>query len=195
VENVWKTVMATNRPLDVAILNAGRSIGGSFLDTDLNDELDLIGLNVTSVVHLAKHVSRHMANQRQGKILITSSLSATLPTPYETVYGPSRAFVYMFAQSLRQELREHNVTVTALLPGATDTEFHHRAGMDNTAFGKGAAKNSRVEVARQGFAAMISGRDHVVGGNLKTKLVAIKHRFLPEPYKAVRHAEKARPRS
>ncbi|MFC7329452.1 SDR family NAD(P)-dependent oxidoreductase [Marinactinospora rubrisoli] len=195
VDAVWEAVQATGRPLEVAVLNAGRSIGGAFLDTDLDDELALVDLNVTSVVHLAKHVARHMAAHRRGRILITSSLSATLPTPYETVYGPSRAFTRMFALGLREELKEHGVSVTTLLPGATDTDFHSRAGMDNTAFGPGAKKNSRVQVARQGLEALLAGRAQVVGGDLATRWAYVKHRFLAETYKAARHALKARPRT
>ncbi|MDN3029084.1 SDR family NAD(P)-dependent oxidoreductase [Streptomyces sp. S.PB5] len=140
--------MSTGLPLAAAALNAGRSIGGAFLDTDLDDELSLVSLNVTSVVHLATYAARQMATHHTGKILITSSLSATLPTPYETVYGPSRAFTRMFALGLREELKEHGVTVTTLMPGATDSDFHTSAGMDDTAFGTGAKKNSRKEVAR-----------------------------------------------
>ncbi|MFB7928910.1 SDR family NAD(P)-dependent oxidoreductase [Streptomyces sp. NPDC056039] len=194
VEAVWKAVEETGRPLAAAVLNAGRSIGGAFIDTDLDDELSLIALNVTSVVHLAKHVARHMAAHGTGRILITSSLSATLPTPYETVYGPSRAFTRMFALGLREELKEHGVTVTTLMPGATDSDFHARAGMNDTAFGVGAKKNSRKEVARQGFIAMMEGRPEIVGGDTATKRTALEHRFLPEPYKATRHATKAKPR-
>ncbi|MES5824545.1 SDR family NAD(P)-dependent oxidoreductase [Streptomyces sp. RG80] len=194
VETVWRAVQETGRPLDAAVLNAGRSIGGAFLDTDLDDELSLIQLNVASVVHLAKHVARHMAAGRRGRILITSSLSATLPTPYETVYGPSRAFTRMFALGLREELKEHGVGVTCLMPGATDSDFHTRAGMNNTAFGPGMKKNNRKEVARQGFLALMNGRAEVVGGDAATKRTAIEHRFLPETYKAARHATKAKPR-
>ncbi|MEV5516341.1 SDR family NAD(P)-dependent oxidoreductase [Streptomyces flaveolus] len=194
VETVWKAVEETGRPLAAAVLNAGRSIGGAFLDTDLDDELSLISLNVTSVVHLAKHVARHMAAHHAGKILVTSSLSATLPTPYETVYGPSRAFTRMFALGLREELQEHGITVTTLMPGAADSDFHARAGMNNTAFGIGAKKNSRKEVARQGFIAMMEGRAEIVGGDAATKRTALQHRFLPETYKAARHATKAKPR-
>lgn len=194
VETVWRAVRETGRPLDAAVLNAGRSIGGAFLDTDLDDELSLIQLNVASVVHLAKHVARHMADNHRGRILITSSLSATLPTPYETVYGPSRAFTRMFALGLREELKEHGVTVTCLMPGAADSNFHASAGMNNTAFGPGMKKNSRKEVARQGFLALMNGRAEVVGGDTATKRTAIEHRFLPETYKAARHATKAKPR-
>ncbi|MEU9268442.1 SDR family NAD(P)-dependent oxidoreductase [Streptomyces sp. NPDC048251] len=195
VQTVWRAVEETGRPLDVAVLNAGRSIGGAFLDTDLDDELALIDLNVTSVVHLAKHVARHMAAHGRGRILITSSLSATLPTPYETVYGPSRAFTRMFALGLREELKEHGITVTTLLPGATDSDFHARAGMDNTAFGPGMKKNSRKDVARQGFLALMNGDAEVIGGDAATKRTAWKNRFLPEPLKAARHARMAKPRT
>ena len=105
-EAVWQAVQQLDPPRQVAALNAGRSLGGSFLDTDLDDELAMLGLNVTSQVVLAKHVARHMAQRRAGRILITSSLSATTPTPYESIYGPTRAFMSSFAQGLRQELRE-----------------------------------------------------------------------------------------
>ncbi|GAB2886306.1 SDR family NAD(P)-dependent oxidoreductase [Streptomyces mayteni] len=195
VEEVWRAVVETGRPLAAAVLNAGRSIGGGFLDTDLDDELSLIELNVSSVVHLAKHVARHMAANHEGRILITSSVSATLPTPYETVYGPSRAFTRMFGLGLREELKEHGVSVTTLLPGATDSDFHARAGMSGTAFGPGMRKNSRVQVARQGFEAMMAGRAEVIGGDLATRRVPFRHRFLPETLKAARHARMARPRS
>ncbi|MFF2729829.1 SDR family NAD(P)-dependent oxidoreductase [Streptomyces sp. NPDC058008] len=195
VEAVWRAVERTGRPLDAAVLNAGRSIGGSFLATDLDDELRLIDLNVTSVVHLAKYVARHMAAGRRGRILITSSLSATLPTPYETVYGPSRAFTRMFALGLREELKEYGVSVTALLPGATDSDFHARAGMNDTAFGPGMRKNSRKDVARQGFLALMKGQAEVVGGDAATRRSALRNRFLPETLKAARHARMARPRS
>ncbi|MFE4454407.1 SDR family NAD(P)-dependent oxidoreductase [Streptomyces sp. NPDC056796] len=194
VEAVWRAVERTGRPLDAAVLNAGRSIGGAFLDTDLDDELRLIDLNVTSVVHLAKYVARHMAAGRRGRILITSSLSATLPTPYETVYGPSRAFTRMFALGLREELKEYGVSVTALLPGATDSDFHARAGMNDTAFGPGMRKNSRKDVARQGFLALMKGQAEVVGGDAATRRSALRNRFLPETLKAARHARMARPR-
>ena len=191
---MWQAVEATGRPLEAAAINAGVSIGGAFLDNDLDEELNLISLNVTSVVHLTKRVAAAMTRQHRGRILITSSLSATLPTPYETVYGPSRAFTRMFALSLREELRGTGVTVTTLMPGATNRDFHARAGMNNTAFGPNANKNDKVEVARQGFEAMLAGRAQVVGGDRATKRTALLHRFLPETLKAARHARKAKPR-
>jgi short-subunit dehydrogenase len=167
--------------------------GGAFVDTDLADELDEIELNAVSQVRLAKPIVRDMVGRGAGRILFTSSLSATTPTPYETIYGPTRAFVYSFAQSLRQELLDTGVTVTALLPGATATEFHHRAGMDNTRFGDNSWKNNPALVARKGFTALMAGRDHVIGGDRATWRAAMVNKFLPETTKAARQAKQARP--
>ncbi|MFF9457315.1 SDR family NAD(P)-dependent oxidoreductase [Streptomyces flaveolus] len=186
VEDLWKQVQEISRPLDVAVLNAGVSIGGAFAtDTDLDDELKLIALNVNAVVHLAKRVVPGMLSRGKGRILITSSISATMPTPYETVYGPSKAFGYSFAQSLREELRGSGVTVTALLPGATDGDFHQRAGMGQ--------KNDKRLVAKQGVDALLAGKDHVVGGDKATKRQALLNRFLPEPVTARRQGANAKP--
>lgn len=183
----------TGRPLAAAALNAGIGIGGAFIDTALEDELRMIAINATSQVHLAKRIVTAMVAARSGRILFTSSLSATTPTPYETVYGPTRAFVYSFAESLREELLGTGVTVTALLPGATDSEFHQRAGMGDTKFGDNSWKNSRELVARKGFEAMMAGRDHVIGGDRATWRAAVRNKFLPERVKAHRQAKMARP--
>ena len=193
VEALWKTTTELGRPLEVAVLNAGIGVGGAFADVDLAEDLKLIDLNVKSVVHLAKRVVVDMIPRKRGRILMTSSISATQPTPYETTYGPSRAFVYMFAESLRAEVLEHGITVTALLPGATDSDFHVRAGMGDTKFGDNSWKNDKRDVARQGVDAMFAGKDHVVGGSRATKRKAFLNRFYPERVKATRQAREARP--
>jgi short-subunit dehydrogenase len=149
------------------VLNAGVSLGGSFADTSIESERAMIALNITSQVVLAKRVVAVMTSRRQGRILITSSMSATTPTPYESIYGPTRAFMYSFAQGLREEMREYGVSVTALLPGATATEFHQRAGMGATKFGSNDWKNDPEMVARQGVQALFAGKDHVIGGDWK----------------------------
>ena len=194
VEEVWAAVSALDRILDVAVLNAGMGIGGAaFKDTDLDDELRMIDLNVTSQVHLAKRVVQHMSANGGGRILFTSSVSATTPTPYEPVYGPTRSFIYSFANGLREELRGSGVSVTSLLPGATDSEFHSRAGMGNTHFGDNSWKNSRVDVARQGIEAMLKGHRFVIGGNKATKRAGLVNKFLPESLKSYRQGRMAKP--
>lgn len=193
VEQVWAAVEASNRPLDVACLNAGRSLGGAFLDTDLEDELSMLALNVTGQVRLAKHVVRHMADRQSGHLLITTSCSALTPTPYESIYGPTRSFMLSFAEGLREEMKEHHVVVTALLPGATATDFHHTAGMDNTIFGSNDWKNDPALVARQGLDALFADQDHVVGGTQETKDDAALNRTLSDPVKAEEFAKASRP--
>lgn len=192
VENFWKFVESKNRKLDTAVLNVGVSLGDAFLDNDLEKELNLIDINIKGTVHMAKRVARHMDKNGYGDILIVSSLSATLPTPYETVYGPSKAFGFMFAEGLREELKERNINVTAMLPGATNTDFHHNAGMDSSYFGDDSVKNDKELVASQGYEALKNKVDYVVCGDENTKREAEENRKTPEDVKAARHAKKAK---
>lgn len=191
VESFWKFVQDLGRPLDVAALNVGIGLGGAFVDNDLEDEFKLIAVNITGTVHMAKRVVQHMVPNGRGRILIVSSISATSPTPFETVYGPSKAFGFSFAESLREELRDSGVSVTALLPGATDSEFHANAGMGSTGVGSG-KKNDKTEVARQGIEALMNDGDHVVGGDDETKQTVIDNRTTPEPVKAAKQAKLTR---
>ncbi|KSV81858.1 hypothetical protein N183_15200 [Sinorhizobium sp. Sb3] len=187
VEGFWGFVINLARPIEACALNVGIAVGGAFADTPLEDNLRVIAVNVTGTVHLAKHVVKHMVSRGKGRILVVSSVSATSPTPFETTYGPSKAFGFSFSESLREELRGSGVTVTALLPGATDTDFHANAGMASTPIGR-TRKNDRVLVAKQGFDALMSDVDHVVGGDEATKQVVVDNRLLPETVKAARHA-------
>ncbi|WP_392467984.1 SDR family NAD(P)-dependent oxidoreductase [Arsenicicoccus cauae] len=193
VEELWERFESLGRRLDVAALNAGKSLGGAFLDTDLDDELHMLALNGTGQVMLAKRVTRLMAAQRHGRILITSSLSALTPTPCESIYGPTRAFMNSFGQGLREELKEYGVSVTVLLPGATATEFHSTAGMGNTKFGSNDWKNDPVLVATKGIDALLAGKNHVVGGDARTVRGALRDRLLPDRVKAARFARSSRP--
>lgn len=193
IDQVWATIESLGQPLDVACLNAGRSLGGAFLDTDLDDELQMLALNVTGQVRLAKRVVRHMVERRAGRILITTSCSALTPTPYESIYGPTRSFMLSFAEGLREEMKEHEVGVTALLPGATATDFHQSAGMGNTKFGSNDWKNDPALVAEQGLDALFADEDHVVGGDQATRDDAALNRTLSDPVKAAKFAEASRP--
>ncbi|RZT85793.1 short-subunit dehydrogenase [Pseudonocardia sediminis] len=194
VEAFWTFVADLGRPVEVACLNVGIGVGGAgFADTDLADEFRMIAINCTGLVHTAKRVTHAMLAQGRGRILIVSSISASTPTPYETVYGPTKAFGFSFAESLREELRGSGITVTALLPGATDSEFHANAGMGNTRFGDNSWKNDKRLVGRQGIDALFAGDDHVVGGDEATKQAFLDNRATSEPEKAARQGAQARP--
>jgi len=196
VERLWSEIKATGRPVDAIAINAGVGVGGRFADTDLEEELNLIQLNVTSTVHLAKRALQDMLTRDKGRILFTSSIAGTMPAPLEAVYGASKAFVLSFSRSLRYELKDTGVTVTALQPGPTDTNFFHRAGMDDTELGqKGKYTNDPAEVAQQGYDAMMKGEDHVYASSFSTKAEGELGKFIPESVKAAAHQKKAEPKS
>jgi uncharacterized protein len=196
VEKLWNEVRATSRPVDAICINAGIGVGGDFTrETELEDELKLIQLNVTSVVHLAKRVLKDMVARRSGRVLITSSIAGTMPTPLEAVYGASKAFELSFVESLRTELKDTGVTVTALQPGPTDTNFFHRAGMDDTEVGsEGKYTNDPRDVAQQGYKALMAGKDHIVAASLKTKAEGELGKFVPDSIKAEQHRKMAEPK-
>ena len=127
-----------DRRVAAAALNAGRGAGGAFAtDTALEDELEIVDLNVRSTVHLAKHVVRDMVARNEGRILFTSSIASTMPGAFQAVYNASKSFVQSFALALRNELKDTEVTITSLMPGATDTEFLERADMLYSKVGAG----------------------------------------------------------
>ena len=183
-EDLAAVVLESGRPVAALALNAGVGVGGDFVDdSDLRSHLRVVDLNVRSTVHLAKRLLPDMVEHGAGRVLMTSSVAATGPGPFHSAYAASKAFVSSFAESLREELRDSGVTVTALLPGPTDTDFFRRAGMTDTKVGSG-PKDDPAEVAREGFEALMAGKDHVVAGSLRNKVQAVASRVLPDPVKA-----------
>jgi len=194
VEKLWSEVEATGRSVDAIAINAGIGTAGEFADeTDLQTELKIIDLNVRSTVHLAKLAARQMKARGAGRILITASIAGTMPTPQMAVYGASKAFDLEFAQSLRYELKDTGVTVTALKPGATDTEFFRRAKMEDTKVGsKGKESNDPADVAKQGFEALMAGEQEVFAESMSTKAAGVMGRFMPDSVKASQHEKMAK---
>ncbi|AIJ25704.1 SDR family NAD(P)-dependent oxidoreductase [Amycolatopsis methanolica] len=194
VENLVAAVASVDRPLAALAVNAGVGVGGAFVDGSLRDELNVVHLNVTSAVHLARRLLPGMVEQAAGRVLFTSSVAAMTPGPFQAVYSASKAFLASFAEALREELKDSGVTVTALLPGPTDTEFFERAGMTDTKIAQG-PKDDPAEVAEQGFAAMMAGKDKVVAGSARNKVQAAAARAVPDTVKAAMHRRMAQPGS
>lgn len=185
---------AIDRPVDALLLNAGVGVGGAFIDTDLDAELRMIALNCGHTVHLAKLVIPDMVQRGAGRVLITGSEVSTSPNPYQAVYGATKAFVMSFGEALHYELKDTGVTVTVLQPGATDTKFFERADLMDTKVGQ-AKKDDPAQVAKQGFDAMMAGKDSVAGGSFKSRMQTLMNEILPETTKAALAGKQTKPGS
>jgi short-subunit dehydrogenase len=193
VDQLWDAIRATGRPVEAICLNAGRGAGGAFVtDTRLEDEQNIIDVNVSSTVQLAKRVLPDMVARGAGRVLFTSSIASTMPGTYQAVYNASKSFVQSFAEALRAELKDSGVTVTSLMPGPTDTEFFARADMLDTRVGAG-SKDDPAQVAKQGFEALMKGEEKVVAGSMKNKLQAAAAPLTPDSLKAEMHRKMAEP--
>ena len=196
VDLLWKACEAAGQPVEIACINAGVGVGGLFVETDLAEELKMVALNCGHTVHLAKHVSKQMVARGAGRILFTSSVAGEMVAPREAVYAATKAFVLSFAHSLRYELKDTGVSVTALQPGPVDTDFFHRAGMDDTDAGTEGKKDSEPEdVARQGYEALMAGKDHVYAASLKMKIEGALFNLVPGALKGKMHDDMAKPLS
>jgi uncharacterized protein len=195
VEELYAAILETGRPVDAIAINAGRGIGGDFVRmTDLYDELNVIAVNVTSTVHLAKRVLPDMVSRGSGRVLFTSSIASMMPGTYQAVYNASKSFVQSFAEALRAELKDTEVVVTSLMPGPTDTNFFHRAEMDDTKVGA-SKKDDPALVAKQGFEALMAGKEKTIAGSAKTKVQGAASKIMPDKAKAEMHRRMAEPGS
>lgn len=163
--------------LDCLVNNAGFGTSGAFTDTDLKEELELLQLNITSVVHLTKLFVPQLI-LRKGRVLNVASTAAFQAGPYMAVYYASKAFVLSFSEALAEELADQDVTVSCLCPGATRTEFAQRAKMGESPLFKGPFTMDAPEVARIGYEGLMSGKRLIITG-WQNKLMVQSERFAP----------------
>ena len=186
VEELARIVEAQGRPVDALALNAGRGAGGKFVgETALDDELEIVDLNVRSTVHLAKRLLPAMVDRGEGRVLITSSVASTMPGAHQAVYNASKSFTQSFAEAIREELKDTGVTVTALMPGPTDTEFFDKAQLSDADIAK--KRDSAEKVAKDGYEALMKGEEKVVAGSLMNKVQAKTAALIPDSAKAAVH--------
>jgi short-subunit dehydrogenase len=189
VERVVATV--AGRPVDALLANAGRGLGKGFLDQDFDEARRVLDTNVTGTIALLHQLGRDMRERGRGRILITGSIAGFMPGSYQAVYNGSKAFLDSFSYALREELKDSGVTVTCLMPGATDTEFFARAGLLDTKIGAD-EKDDPARVARLGFDAMMQGKPGVVTGAKNKAEVAMSH-LVPQTALAHKHAKQTAP--
>jgi len=166
---------AKGRPVDALLANAGRGLGHGFLDQDWEQARKVVDTNVTGTIYLLQKVGRDMRARKQGRILITGSIAGFLPGTYQAVYNATKSFLDSFSFALRHELQDQGITVTCLMPGATETEFFERADMMDTKVGT-AKKDDAATVAETGFKAMMKGEGDVVTGwrnKLQTAIASV----------------------
>jgi len=179
------------RPVDLLIANAGTGVGGEFLEQQPARWRHVIDTNITGTIYLVQKVALGMVARNQGRILITGSIAGYLPGSFQAVYNGTKAFIDSFSDALGNELKDTAVTVTCLKPGATETAFFERAGMEDTKIAQ-AKKDDPAAVARTGYDAMLKGERSVVHGlHNKAQVLAAKvlgggvtaelHRKLAEP--------------
>lgn len=182
-----------DRPVDYLLANAGHGLGHAFLDEDFDQAQHVVNTNITGTIYLVHRIGRQMRARDRGRILFTGSIAGLMPGSFQAVYNGAKAFTDSFAWALRNELKDTGVTVTCLMPGATDTEFFQRAGMEDTKVGQG-KKDDPADVAKTGFEAMMKGEGDVVHG-LKNKLQAAAAAVTPQSQLAEMHRGMAEPGS
>ena len=193
VDALYQAIRATGQPVDALCVNAGFGLGGAFVDTDLATELQMIDVNVRGAVQLTKLVLKDMVARDAGRILFTSSIAATMPDPFEAVYGGTKVFLRWFGEALREELKDTGLTVTVLMPSMTETNFFKRADMMNTKAGT-TKKDSPETVAKAAISALMAGKDKVVP-TLKNKVLAGIADTLSDPLAAKAHRGLSEPGS
>ncbi len=193
-EGVDRLVQAIGgRPVDALLANAGRGLGHGFLDQDFAAWRHVVDTNVTGTLDLIQRIARDMRTRRAGRILITGSIAGFMPGTYQAVYNGTKAFLDSFSFALRHEVQHDGITVTCLMPGATETEFFARADMLDTKVGR-ADKDDAADVARQGFEAMMRGEGQVITGWHNKLQAAIAHVAWSD-FLAEQHRKKAEPES
>lgn len=166
-----------NETIDYLVNNAGFGSHGPFAETDVQIQLGMLQVNIVALTHLTRLFLPGMLSRRQGRIMNMASVAAFLPGPLMAVYYASKAYVLSFSEALDSEVSGSGVTVTAVCPGPTKTEFQDRAGISNSKLFQRKVMDSKT-AARIGYDAMMAGRRIQVTG-ISNKLSVLAMRFLP----------------
>jgi short-subunit dehydrogenase len=194
VQQLYDDLKSLGRPVDVLCVNAGIGLGGAFTQTDLQKEIRMINLNITGSVMLTKFVLKDMVERDRGKLLFTSSIAATMPDPFEAVYGGTKVFLRWFGEALRNELKDTGVGVTVLMPSVTDTNFFERAEMLDTRAGTMKNKDDPAVVAKAAFEGLMADKDRVIP-TIKNKAMAAGAEMMPDTAAAQVHRGLSEPGS
>jgi len=179
-DRLYEEIKEKDIEVEILVNDAGQGVYGEFIDTSLEKELNIIRLNIESLVVLTKHFIKDMVARGHGRILNLSSIASKTPGPLQSVYHGTKAFVQSFTEALRNEVKDRGVVVTALLPGVTDTDFFRKAGMLESKVAQHRNKMSDpADVAKDGFNALMNDEDMIVSGT-RNKIQAAMSNITPD---------------
>ncbi|MFD2720907.1 SDR family NAD(P)-dependent oxidoreductase [Hymenobacter monticola] len=189
---VYNEIKAKGTQIDVLVNDAGQGQYGTFDTTDINRELDIIQLNIGAYVVFAKLYLQEFKARNEGKILFVGSIAGELPGPLQAVYHGTKAFVNSFVESIQEENKDSNVTITNLLPGITKTDFFNKAHMTqakNVAEGQGM---EAADVAKEGYKALMKGESRHIAGVMNNVQVGFS-KVMPDPLVAAQVHQQSKP--
>ena len=187
---------AEGRTIDVLCANAGRGLGHAFIDQDVAAWRRVVDTNIVGTLYLTQKVLKQMVSRGEGRVMLTGSIAGFMPGTYQAVYNGTKAFIDSFGDALRAELTNEGhdrITITTLMPGATETDFFDRGGLGDTSVGQ-AKKDDAAKVAKDGWTQMMKGGGDIVSG-WKNKLQAAAAHVLPHSVTAALHKGMAEPGS
>lgn len=176
---IYNEVKSRGITVNVLVNDAGQGEYGEFVNNDLERELAIIQLNINAYVSLTKYFLQDMVNRNEGKILNVGSVAGEMPGPLQAVYHGTKAFVNSWSAAIREELKNTNVSVTVLLPGATDTDFFNKADMTESKIVQENQLGDAATVAKDGYNALLSGDGKIVSG-LKNKAQVAMSNLMPD---------------
>jgi short-subunit dehydrogenase len=171
-QHIYDSIKALGIEIDYLMNNAGFGGHGKFHERAWEQDLAMIQLNIIALTHLTRLFLPEFVKRNSGHILNTSSTASFMPGPLQAVYFATKAYVTFFSNALSEELHDTNITVTNLMPGATESEFASTSGMDKTGlFDKTA---SAYSVALDGYNGMLNGKIDVVSGLTTSQKIMMK---------------------
>jgi short-subunit dehydrogenase len=189
---LYDEVKARGLIVDVLVNDAGQGQYGLFVESDINRLLDIIQLNVSSLTVLTHLFLKDMVARNEGKILQLASIASELPGPWQAVYHATKAYVLSFTEALINELKDSAVSMTALQPGATDTDFFNKAEMQESKI-LDTKLSDPAKVARDGYEALMKGDDKIVSG-FKNKAMVSMSNVMPDTMVAEQMNQMQKPR-
>ncbi len=164
-EGPFQLCQEVTRPVDILVNDAGQGAWGEFLEIDIERELGIIRLNIDAYVILTKHFLKEMVARGSGKVLNVASVAGKVPGPLQAVYHATKAFILSWSEAVKFEIRDvKGVTITDLMPGATDTDFFHKAGMEQAVVVQDDKLAPAADVAKDGYEALMKGEDRIISG-------------------------------